>query len=418
MRTTLADSLATCARGPWSALALCALGAAAPAQSETAPAAAASGPRVVLETALGELKTLELAGFQTSDPRELGARRVRFEGLPPVAPRAGGRAQAVVTLANGDQLFGRVKGGLGELLDIELAGGVHVAISIDALASLVIPDHVPQAWSTPLEAPAEGDRIYRRQGDKLDPDQGGTEEFTSEGVRFHGQVGTKLTPWSDLAGLFIESLGPDEQPAPPAGTVPVVVDLVDHSRMHGGLERLGAEGCRLRVLGDQTLELPAAVVAGVLVDDGALAFLSTLPPSQALHSSPFGDDLGLRWPHRIDRSVSGAPLVAAGRTYVRGIGVHAPSRMSWTLAEGWKELRGSCAVDDQTLRLPARGSVRFRVLLDGERAWESPVLRGGDPPVAFRVPLAAHRELVLEVDVADQSYVGDRADWLDVLLAR
>ena len=53
------------------------------AQDATSGAAAksASGVRVLLESASGEVQARDLAGFTTSDPRELGARLVRFDEL-------------------------------------------------------------------------------------------------------------------------------------------------------------------------------------------------------------------------------------------------------------------------------------------------------------------------------------------------
>ncbi len=69
------------------------------------------------------------------------------------------------------------------------------------------------------------------------------------------------------------------------------------------------------------------------------------------------------------------------------------------------------------LPLPARGSVRFRVLVDGTERWSSPVLRGGDPPLDLPpIDLAGAEELELVVDDAGDGFAGDRADWLGLYL--
>jgi hypothetical protein len=189
--------------------------------------------------------------------------------------------------------------------------------------------------------------------------------------------------------------------------------------LRGTLERLSAEGCRLGTRNGEHVLVPAAAIALVLVEDGTVACLSSLPSASAPPSLPFGDDLGMRWEARIDRSVTGGPLVASGRTYSRGFGVHAPSRMTWKLDGAWKHLRGFVAVDDEVLRLSSRGSVVFRVLVDGKPLFTSKEMHGGDPPAAITpIELAGAKELELDVDAADGSIVADRADWLEMVLWR
>src|SRR5262245_7563604 len=146
----------------------------------------ASGVRVLLESASGEVKSRELAGFATSDPRELGARLVRFEGLTPPPAPALDEARAEVTLHGGDRLFGRLRGGRAELIGLEVTGGIHLGLALDEIASLVFPERIPKLGSVAPGPAKEGDRIYRRAGSGLDVIDGGIEEFTTDGVRIHG----------------------------------------------------------------------------------------------------------------------------------------------------------------------------------------------------------------------------------------
>jgi hypothetical protein len=399
---------------------LCLALATAPASQAAAPP---TGVKIVLESADGALETREARGFETQDPRQLGARLVRFEGSTAKAPEQGLPDSGVLELSHGDHLYGRVRGGRAELLDVEVVGPLHVGVALDEVKSLIFPARVPSLLRTPLTPPAEGDRLYRRQQEGLDRIDGGVEEFTGEGVRFQSLLGSKLIPWADVAALFVEGLAGEHEPrgrgAAPEALVPVVIDLIDHSRLRGGLKKLTGEECRWVAQGGAELVVPTAAIAQIFVDDGSIAFLSALPPASAVDSTPFGDDLGMRWPHRVDASVSGAPLSAGGRVYMRGIGVHAPSRITWKLDGTYKTLRGRVAIDDQVLRLAAGGSVVFRIQVDGVKRWESGVVRGGDPPLVLPPQnLTGAHELVLEVDVADNSCVADRADWLEMLLIR
>jgi hypothetical protein len=395
----------------------------------------ALGGRAVLESADGKVEARELATLDCTDPRALGAVIVRIEGLPPhtmPGPVVGDDERAVITLAGGDRLAGRIRGGRAELVDVEIAGGVKIGLAVDEISSLVFPARIPSVGAVVPSAPKEGDRLYRRAGSGLDVLDGGVEEFTKEGVRIHGQsVGSKLVPWTEIAALYVEGLGsapkaPDAKtpkvsktPESSGGKPQVSVDLSDGGRLRGELERLSAEGCRLSTRNHEKVLVPIAALAQVVVEDGSIAFLSALAPAEAPPSTPFGDDLGMRFETRFDRSVAGGPLTAGGKTFARGLGMHAPGRIRYALDGTWKRLRGAVAVDDDTLRLGSRGSVVFRVKVDGKVRFESLELHGGDPPVAFDpIDLGGAKELVLEADPSDGSSVADRADWLQMTLSR
>lgn len=391
---------------------------------------ASGSGRVLLESSEGKVEARELAGFDCTDPRTLGAALVRIEGLPLLATLGGTGSdddKVLVALSGGDRLIGRVRGGRAELVDVEIAGGVRLGLAVDEISSLVFPGRIPTVGAIVPSAPKEGDRLYRRTGSGLDVLDGGIEEFTKEGVRIHGQsVGSKLVAWTEIAALYVEGLGaadakkPKAPKKPEAGEKPPVsIDLWDGGRLRGTLERLSAEGCRLVTRNQERILVPATALAQVVVEDGSIAFLSSIAPAEAPPSCPFGDDLGMRFETRFDRSVAGGPLAAGGKAVARGIGMHAPGRLRWKLDGSWKRLRGAVAVDDDTLRLPSRGSVVFRVKVDGKVRFESVEMHGGDPPAAFeQLDLAGAQELVLEADPSDGSSVADRADWLQMILSR
>jgi hypothetical protein len=122
----------------------------------------------------------------------------------------------------------------------------------------------------------------------------------------------------------------------------------------------------------------------------------------------------------MDQSVVGGELTRAGEPVRRGIGMHAPSRLSFALDGGSAALHGAVALDASTRLLSesARGSVIFRVHADGALLWESPLLGGGDAPIAFGpLDLAGKKELVLELDPAGD-FAGDRGNWLGLALVR
>jgi hypothetical protein len=371
---------------------------------------------VLLERPDGEVLRFEGLGFSSPDPREHGAVFVRFEGAPAPAGRAAG--EALIELAAGGRVRGLVLGGEGEELHLEVVGGSRLPLSIEEVARLSFEGRVPRGWTGRIEPAEAGDRVYFARGGGLDRIDGTLLSFDEEGLRIDSALGPFQVRWREVAAVLVAPLG-DAPPRPTEGAVAVVVDLIDGSRLSGELLHITGDGVGLRTRGGRGLRLVAGAVAEVFVVDERLAFLSDMPPDQVEEGSPFGDELGLTWPHRRDLSVSGAPLTAGGRRWSRGLGVHAPSRLTWRLDGGWSELRGSVAIDDEVLRLPGRGSVRFRILVDGEERFLSRVVRGGEAPLALPpIDLQGARALVLEVDMADELHVADRANWLRPLLVR
>jgi hypothetical protein len=189
--------------------------------------------------------------------------------------------------------------------------------------------------------------------------------------------------------------------------------------LSGGLVLLDGAGAQLCIASGARVALSWSALSELVVDDGTVAFLSEFAAQAREEGSPFGDDLGMRWPHRVDRSVTGLPLRAKGRTFQRGIGVHAPSHLAFELDGGWASLRGFVAIDDEVLSLGVRGSAVFRVLVDGEERWQSGVVRADQEPLPLpALDLKGARSLELVVEMAQDLHIGDRCDWLGMLLVR
>lgn len=376
-------------------------------------------PRLVLEGLDGSRRELDASGVSIEDPRTRDAYLVRPQGFAVAAQVEAVGAMAQVRLADGDELRGRIAGGEGESLHLELIGGVELPIDITQIEEILLPANLPQGQLEPMEAPAEGDRLYRRTGSRLDRIDGTVDSFEAEGIRFDSVLGAKTLPWDEVAALYVEVLG-DSDPTPTPGRTPVVCDLIDGSRVRGELIRIDSTTCRMRVAGAE-LALELAHVVEIVVDDGALLFLSEVTALREEEQGvPFGDELGMVWPHRVDRNTTGGALRTGGRVWRRGIGMHAPTRVLWSLDGEYRRLRGHVGIDDSALFNPedSRGSVIFRVLLDGKQVWESSVVRGGDGAIVIpEIQLGRAKELTLEADMAGD-FRGDRANWLRMMMIR
>lgn len=379
-------------------------------------------PHLEVEDLAGQVSVLDASALPLVDPRAKGAwivRPIGFEG--PAREEAGGLARARVTLVNGDALSARVSGGTGETLELELSGGVVVPFDLAAILSLQFPERIPPDQRLALGPASEGDRLYRHVG-ALDVVDGTLEGFEASGVRFDSVLGARTIPWSEVAALYIEALDSGAKPTEDE-RVPVTVDFAgpEGGRVQGRLIALEAAHCRVVLGGKTEVALPLHALAEIVVADGRLTFVSELAPvDEEGRGTPFGDELGMSWPHRMDRNVLGGELRAQGVVHRRGIGMHAPSKLTVALDGGPSVLRGEVAIDDSALinGAAARGSVIFRVWADGEKLWESPPVRGGDAPLALpALALAGKRALALECDPAGD-FAGDRADWLDLVLTR
>lgn len=380
---------------------------------------------VWLEFGDGRTERLDAASFELPAEGPLEPLMVRWERLGATrsemresASGAAGRDErAELLLTGGERLVGRLVGGAGELLEVELVGQTRVPLAIDALLSLRFSERLGAEDAASVEPPEEGDRLYRMVGDRLDRLDGFVEAFEADGVKFESLVGIKQVPWSEVGALFIEPLG-EVETAPP-GPRRVAVDLVNGSRLVGSLGRADRAGLSLELAGGTAVRLPIDVVQRLSVLDGRMTYLSDLPWSVFEGGSAFGDGLGLVWSPRVDRCVEGGPLLVGEQRVPRGIGVMAPTVLEWELPEGYREFRGAACVDASVKRLGLEGSVSFRVWVDGEVRFDSQSIGVRSGAVVWpAIDVKGAKRLRLEADMGPDYNAGDRADWLDLRLIR
>jgi beta-galactosidase len=111
-----------------------------------------------------------------------------------------------------------------------------------------------------------------------------------------------------------------------------------------------------------------------------------------------------------DASITGQPLSIAGQRYAKGLGTHAPGEMVFNLERKHSRFVAEVGIDDAG---DARGSVVFRVLLDGKTAFDSGVLKRGQAAQPVDVDVTGANELRLVVTDAGDGPGGDHADWAE-----
>ena len=127
----------------------------------------------------------------------------------------------------------------------------------------------------------------------------------------------------------------------------------------------------------------------------------------------------VEWPYGRDRSDLGSRLRCGGTIYLKGLGMHSASRLAYELDGDWQRLEAEIALDDAA---GAAGSVLFKVVLEEAGRWraayESPIVRGGDPPRPVTIELNRASRVALLVEYADRGDVLDHANWLTVRLVK
>jgi hypothetical protein len=327
---------------------------------------------------------------------------------------------AQVEFDAGDVLVGALSGGGGDRLQLTLAGQ-SVPIPIEAVRKVLFPQRVPRGIVA--FAPAkDGDRLYRlhRQPGQSEPVveavHGTLSAFGEKSLEFEGVLGKANYAYEDLAAIVLATL-PSKGAAgfEPAATLSLIPD----GRLRVKILQFTPATLQVDAGALGSLQIPVRAIAGIRYKSPAFVDLSDLEPSEVVETPWFGGEPQVKFPWKRNRSVVGTPLAVAGVLYESGLGVHSRSYMVYDLGGSFKSFRAKAGIDDSTLALPRRGSVIFRIHVDGKKAWESGVVRTGERAVAIpEIALTGAKKLALEVDYADGFDVADRADWCDAILLR
>lgn len=347
--------------------------------------------------------------FDNGDPLELAGADVvsidRVDDRTIAGPRG-----SQIWLANGDRLRGTVTRATQESLELQTELLGMVAIPLERVQLMLLDGsrdaRGSESFSQRLNRDTRGkDRVHLANGDQV----GGTLlEISDTSVRIEvGKSAVALrrpaVPLVTMNSELTSFPRPRQLHARLVLSDGSIVTLLDaelrESTLHG------------RTSAGPDLAISLAHIASLTMLNGRVTYLSDLTPALVRHTPFFGLQFG--WQR--DRSVSENPISLDGRPYRKGLGVHSQSVLTYALDGTFRRFDATIGIDDET---KGRGSVVFRVLLDGTIAFESPELLGGSAAVPIRVPLANAKRLELLVDFASNGDVQDHADWGDARLVR
>ena len=318
----------------------------------------------------------------------------------------------VVVLADGGLLVADVLGTEKERLKLDSDLFGLLELPLGQLAGVVFDPPAQRLRRDLLldrlaRATGESDQLLLSNGDEL---SGLIEAVERDRVRLGTNEGPVEIERSRMAAVVFNPL---LRRGPVREGLWTWVGLADGSRLIATGLLIEGSSLQLTTAGGQTWKTTTKEIVCLQPLGGRVVYLSELKAAD-YHQEPF---LNLRWPtYGIDRNVTGGLLRCGGRLYLKGLGVHSFTRLTYRLTEPYKRFEAELGIDDSTA---GGGSVRFEVRVDGRQKYISQTtVRGGMPPVAIRVDLDGAKQLELIVDYADRADELDHADWLDARLVR
>lgn len=161
--------------------------------------------------------------------------------------------------------------------------------------------------------------------------------------------------------------------------------------------------------------LAAAVVVGTdpwgaRASNLATNFLSDHPELLLIQNQAWGQ-LGFDTAAH-ERHKAGEPLRIGQRPYTKGLGHHANGRLAVWLDGEFDRFEAEVGLQP----CGAAGSVVFRVRVDGREAFDSGVMRAGDPARTVSLSVEGAQELWLEAHDAGDGITCDMANWANARL--
>ena len=344
--------------------------------------------------------------FQTDGPSQrLAAANLVCWGSPAEILRG-----PILVLADGGLMAADVLGADKEHLTADSTALGAVKLPLELLAGIALHStggrHERDLLLDRIATPGgDTDRLVLDNGDEL---TGQIEKIGEEAVKLQAAVGPLEVKIERIAAVIFN---PALRSAARNGGLRAWVGLADGSRLLAAQLLVDGETLQLTTADKQTWKAASKDLVFLQPLGGRATYLSDLKPDGYRHL-PF---LDLAWPYRADRNVTGGQLRAGGRLYLKGLGLHSAARLTYKLDGSFKWFQAAMAIDDSA---GGRGSVGFRVLVDGKPKFVSPTVRGGSAPTPVSVEVSGARQLDLLVDYADRADEMDHADWLDAWLVK
>lgn len=333
-----------------------------------------------------------------------------------------------VYLINGDVLHGTADNGPAdddELFVLRAPRFGELTISVEAVKRLEYVANVAPNLLPELDAGAKNDVVYFAASgnapEQADP-ASSLVRIVKDGVFLYNEIldgknydGNKYG-WARLRGIVCKRNAPAS-----FDKLQGIFTLRDGSMLRGVIKawsdgKITLEHKVLRR--DITLEENNLI--SVTMKNGRYVYLSDLefaePPEERPYYLP-GDFKYEEYLFKVrrDHAQGGGAISLRGKTYAKGLGVHAISRLQFDLNRGYSRFIADIGVDDTAGDL---ASVEFKVYADGKLVYESGILRRSTDARTIDVEVLNARRITLEVTAADNADIQDRANWANAKVVR
>jgi hypothetical protein len=300
------------------------------------------------------------------------------------------------TLRGESELFGKLSLNVSSLVGIVVRPPGD-RVKRDALiASLMAPQR-------------ESDRVVLDNGDELT----GIVDAISDRSLAVVNAGSRID--LELARVAAVSFSGEQAAITKPGSRYLMLGFVDGSRLI--TESFSADLKVLEFMSNGAhLKSRASSLVALQCFGEPLTFLSDLEALSFKHV-PY---LQLAWPLKKDANVVGRPLRVASKRYLKGLGMHTASRVTYKLVHPCREFQAELAIDDSA---GGGGSAVCSIFVDdGSGKWQpkytSPIIRGGNQPLPVHLDLTGVKAISLLTDFADRGDELDHVDWLNARLVQ
>ncbi|WP_428937012.1 NPCBM/NEW2 domain-containing protein [Fontivita pretiosa] len=378
----------------------------------------------ILTTADFRSERVTLSGINGQGAIVDQSRKVGFDRLlmlqradPPGKEPSQGRASPrpepaetrfIVALHDQSRAVGRPRAIAGENLVWDNPTLGELTLPLKSVASIVRDGREDQLDAAMNGPAGNGDVLTLNNGDIV---RGIVTAITASSVSVQQSDGETIeAPLESVARVRFASIGVATTDG--SMTPWFRVGLADGSVINAATLSLSQQQLRLVLPGSGMAsgvhrELPLSAVVSIEQINGPVTWLSDLRPVESVQTSMFD----LTWPPRMNRAVDGGPIRFNDRTFARGIGVHAYSRLVYQIDPAWRAFRTQYAFASGDLPW---ANVTVRIRIDQSIAHERADFRAGvlSPPIVLDIPPGARR-LTLEVDFGRNHDVQDRFNWIE-----
>ncbi|WP_171183579.1 NPCBM/NEW2 domain-containing protein [Alienimonas chondri] len=375
----------------------CAVGVAASAdvQVEALPlnGAAASGSLVGAENERVRLLTEDGERLLPFD--DLAELRLPLPEAPPAVAEsavllAGGSVLPVSAVTLVDGVLQASSPGLGT---VSLPGAAVRAIRFRPLTGADL-----ERWDELATSGPDGDLVVVRRGERLDKLVGSVGGVGEETVPFllNGSEVPLPRGRSNFIGIVFGGTDLDAKPV-----------AILHPHVGGALRaaslNITAEGmAEMKLVDGPSVTVPLSGVASIDFAAGSVTPLADLP----LRGGPDPDSVWAddQWIVGRNLNLQSEPIGIAGRTFDRGLVLHAPTSYEWRLPKDTGRLRATVGIEDARRTLGV-GAVDLTISGDGRELFAQRVTHT-DAPLELNVDLTGVRTLTIAIGVAGDP-VGD-----------